>query len=457
MQSTRCALALPEGPLVAPLPPARPSGLPSWGAANLSALRHGSPYLFIPLNHSSDGWESAIWASQFPPRCKEARFLLFEDDLFREGLGFTALVINALMQFAIRQRRVLVEVPLSDTQSEWPRYHRTERRTAAPRNASGREKGPRWCTRPPFTLQCFYDAWTHCTPPAASEHIPPKLDPIQRIQRVPKEAVAVRLRLSWFKATSLIFFSGRGAASSAEPAIARFLFRPRPWVVDAARCVMSRHGLQPRGFVSMFVRQSAEKHAEMSSHGHRATPLRFFHEMARRALSLAHSRKLFLSTSSPAAVQGLRELAAADGVEMSFTENERMERDAWGGWVQGGETLQGMIAAVNGHVASQALLLLSTQHSSWTNFLHPLLGREAEPRSWRCGAKTKTVRILAHATLKTAAVDAALRRERDAEWTCFRQELAIDHLTKGASATAAKSEFQSRHLTKKPRYIQLVS
>ena len=28
--------------------------------------------------------------------------------------------------------------------------------------------GARWCTQPPFTMQCLYDRWTHCEAPSSS-------------------------------------------------------------------------------------------------------------------------------------------------------------------------------------------------------------------------------------------------------------------------------------------------
>ena len=51
----------------------------------------------------------SIWASQFPERCE--RFLLVEDDLARAGLGFSAKIWAAALLFAVREERVLLEVP----------------------------------------------------------------------------------------------------------------------------------------------------------------------------------------------------------------------------------------------------------------------------------------------------------------------------------------------------------
>lgn len=79
----------------------------------------------------------AIHASQHPHVCN--RLLLVEDDLPFSGLGYTSVLWRAALLVAMRAGRVLIEVPLDI--SWYP---------------SQAVRAPRWCTVPPFTLQCFY-------------------------------------------------------------------------------------------------------------------------------------------------------------------------------------------------------------------------------------------------------------------------------------------------------------
>jgi len=80
-------------------------------------------------------WDQDLFKHQFPTTC-EGRFMTVKDDLFGAGLGFTSILLSRLMNHAMLQKRVLVEVPA---------------------------KNPRWCTKSPYTLQCFYQPWTNCS------------------------------------------------------------------------------------------------------------------------------------------------------------------------------------------------------------------------------------------------------------------------------------------------------
>ena len=48
-----------------------------------------NPNFFSPLEASDDGWAGAIYASQHPASCEKASFLLYEDDLKGQGLGYS--------------------------------------------------------------------------------------------------------------------------------------------------------------------------------------------------------------------------------------------------------------------------------------------------------------------------------------------------------------------------------
>jgi hypothetical protein len=82
---------------------------------------------------------------------------------------------------------------------------------------------PRWCDRPPFTLQCLYEPWTHCAPPPSSaDHY--ARDAVKSI----KLTRIHQLKQMWSGVPSLAY----GAAY-------RFLFgRPRSWVRQIAICFL---------------------------------------------------------------------------------------------------------------------------------------------------------------------------------------------------------------------------
>ena len=68
------------------------------------------------------------------------RLLLVEDDLSQAGLGWMARYLHAAMLLAHADRRVVMEVPA---------------------------RTPRWCDRPPYTLQCLFSPWSPCPVPSA--------------------------------------------------------------------------------------------------------------------------------------------------------------------------------------------------------------------------------------------------------------------------------------------------
>ncbi|KAL1530416.1 hypothetical protein AB1Y20_001321 [Prymnesium parvum] len=137
-----CPFEVPSDPAALQgAPPTRPPNLPAWGGENVTSLTYYHRIHFSPTNYSADGWKSAIIASQHPLHCE--RFLLVEDDMNNSGIGFTAKVWSFALLLAVRTRRVLLEVP----------------------RASGRS---RWCDRPPYSFQCLYEPWTHCSPPPAN-------------------------------------------------------------------------------------------------------------------------------------------------------------------------------------------------------------------------------------------------------------------------------------------------
>lgn len=85
----------------------------------------------------------------------------------------------------------------------------------------------------------------------------------------------------------------RGAALGAAY---RLLFQPRAWVVNLARCVMREHGLQPRRYFSVHVRQSAEKAAEIRKlrQGFRMPRLVLYYDLTTAVATRLQQRTLFL-------------------------------------------------------------------------------------------------------------------------------------------------------------------
>ena len=65
----------------------------------------------------NEGWEHLIRASQHPRVCH--RWLVVEDDMMCAGLGFAMWKLASLLLIAIKENRVLIEVPVG-TQPHLP-------------------------------------------------------------------------------------------------------------------------------------------------------------------------------------------------------------------------------------------------------------------------------------------------------------------------------------------------
>ena len=130
------ASAVPTGPEISatapwnPAPPAPP-------------LRASSnPWMYNPALGTAEevlAFRQTIHANQFPAdltRCN--RSLILYDDAMTAGLGYSARLLGRALLVAVREQRVLINAP-----------HPTAR----------------WCGRPPYTLACHYEAWTHCPMP----------------------------------------------------------------------------------------------------------------------------------------------------------------------------------------------------------------------------------------------------------------------------------------------------
>ena len=314
-------------------------GLPAWDHSNLTALKHSHRFHFAPVNRSADEWATAIRASQFSTDC--SKLLLVEDDMNNSGIGFTAKIWSFALLLAVRQGRVLLEVP--------------------------RQAGvSRWCDRPPFSFQCLYEDWSHCQiPPPGTSEVVPGGRPL-KMSKWPHLAPVVRTGLGRLHRQGMLWWSsGRSPIPSAEA----FLFRPRPWVRAIGDCLMQESGLLPGKFLSIHIRHSKEK-ADEGKKLHVQLPVfKAYHVLTDALVLDTGIRHVFLQTASPAALTDFTQYALTRNLSISYTDNPRSENDAWGGWQHGSEMEQATIGAVNAYVGSLAAIVVSPEISIWTDFL----------------------------------------------------------------------------------------
>ena len=341
-----------------------------------SAPSFAHPFLFLPSEQRPDAWASALRASQFPGTC--SRYLLVQDDLAGSGLGWTARFHAITLLLAARQSRVMLEVPVY-------------------RNGSG----ARWCTQPPFTMQCLYEQWTHCEAPSPSavlsfeEHCalpgvnhtcgpmrnkPCKLRDHCKFLTQPDlvHAPAVSLRLStvllnqdWWQRAALLP-GGPEVIGAAH----RLLFgSPRAWVRDLATCTMMHAQLETGRFSTVHIRLSPEKAREVARSGRVMPTVEGYSVLAQAVAQSSGLHRVFVQTANADALREFSGLCRRAELNVSHTTNPRSEHDNWGGWVKDADTisLQAAAGAVNAHVARQAAVLVSPSISIWTTFLGYLM------------------------------------------------------------------------------------
>lgn len=347
--------------------------------ALLSAESNEHPLLFTPKTPRRDGWLSALRASQNPNEC--SRYLLIDDDMHRSGLGFTARMLASVLLYAVRHRRVLLEVP-----------HRNK--------TTGKVAG-RWCDRPPHTLQCAFEPWSSCALPDATLPVVA----FEKVCQCPenigkchehkmrclkndvesKPVVSMNLR-DFFKLKGLWERPGESAFEVLQAAH-RLLFFPRLWVRDLAACVMERYGLKRAKFMSVHVRISPEKEKESRGAGKRMPKEVGYRQLTRLAAVASGLRHVHLQTSNPIVLSSLVAWSegSAGNFSFAYTTNPRQEGDAWGGWStqQGSSSSTELtVAAVNFYIATQAAIFISPVTSIWTIFIMQQLGYDAERARW---------------------------------------------------------------------------
>lgn len=413
------------------------------------------PSLFIPKARRDDGWLPFLHEAQNPARCE--RYLLVEDDMHRSGLGFTARMLASLLLFAVRESRVLLEVPRKNADT-------------------GRPTG-RWCDRSPHTLQCAFEPWSSCSLPNATMPVL-SLDTactcISRaikgpegnvswehrkdcagtrdslVQRhscarhlVASNTAVVSIGLTHFYRLQGFWSRPGDDAFSVLRAAHRFLFAPRPWVRDLAACVQEQYGLRGGKFLTVHVRNSPEKKEEMRKAGKRMPNEAAYLQLTALAANASGLRRVLLQTAHPDSLSKVVAWAKTANIRVGFTDNPRAEGDAWGGWSAEASmtSTQMAVAAVNAHIASQAALLISPSLSLWTAYLmhqmgydahsaawppirsprpeYPWLSSELDETSYCCGARESYLKIVTrHTTVPPGASELIWNSTKDAKEGC---------------------------------------
>ena len=335
--------------------------------------------LFAPRRASpdDDGWYFALRASQSPRDCSTARYLLIEDDLDKWGLGATANVLSVALAFAAGDRRVLLEKPVDPLWS----HNLTNLATPAARTSALGIGRPRWCDRPPYTLQCLFRPWSHCMPPhsALARAIRPDWRPgtqwmtsLTKYYTLTRDAQVAIIKASWLSSAHHFHRKPPVFTMSVHTwGTYRVLFRPRRWIARLGDCLMARAELSGRDFIDVHIRDSVEKRTEIRSGHMRGGSVRteYFNELAEALSQRLGSHAVFVQTASPSALRIFSDKAQQAGLAPHFSDNARSEHDSWGGWQVGSEMVGATVGVVNAYVAAHAVGTVSPTSSAWTRFL----------------------------------------------------------------------------------------
>lgn len=256
-----------------------------------------------------------VLAHQFPADCSRKRFARLHVDLHGAGLGFTAKVITYLFLRQMREGTILVEVPSS-------------RRL--------------WCTKPPYTLQCYYQPWTNCSLDDAKD---------KRIGNI---------SLSDFYGSKVWY--GMDHTGDAQRHVRNFLFRPTAKIRHMAHQVASRCGGE--GFWTVHIRDSPEKSKERG----RLPPASSYFEKIP-----PHVKSVLWQTSNPKSFGEAVAYAKSHNLRDCYTDFEtRHVNDVWAGRSTNTSLIDeaGLVGAVNGALGHDfSAGLISLRSSMWTWFL----------------------------------------------------------------------------------------
>ena len=309
---------------------ARPVTMP----AQLVGLVHRHPHFWTPVlagNTTAETVRAGVRASQQPATCR--RYMLLQDDS-KAGLGYDGHLIALVLSLAMRENRVLLEI-------EHPNRH--------------------WCARPPYTLQCLYEPWTHCPMPDLKLAVPHSLGHTD-------SADIVTIGTEAFYQSNMWYGTGNMLANSVTlHALEAHLFRPRPWVVEMAGCYLDECGVGFGEYISVHVRESPEKAKEVGQ-------LPTFDEYVDATLQeLRRHRDLRvvqLQTANPQSLNRFVEIARQKAFRVCFTDNRR-EVDETNKFST--SSVDAPALSTNALLAANAAAFISPVDSAWTPFVQALM------------------------------------------------------------------------------------
>ena len=360
----------------------RPTDLLPWSLANVSkdavytkvskTGKVATQHLWWPKGPPpAGGWIEAIRASQHPAECQ--RYMLVEDDMWGSGFGLDVRLLGAALLMAVQQQRVMLHVP--------GKHHIYKH---FPNMTMGR-----WCNRPPWTYDCMWLPLSHCDPPPrdAVEVTPAGLKRFSYGGKWNFNAPIVRFPLSWLYRSTVVW-QHPVCKTDVYAATVEYIFRPRPWVSSIASCIMRRDGLEPRRYVTAFVRRSPEKEKELrkaakvaasnaNSKAGRLPSDADYHFIAQALAKVVGTRAVFVQTANPESLEAFRLFAARHGLTLSHTDNPRSQKDTEGGRFADLSMVHGVVAAVNLVIGQHSGAFLSLRESMWNQLSLTLLSRPA--------------------------------------------------------------------------------
>jgi hypothetical protein len=197
----------------------------------------------------------------------------------------------------------------------------------------------------------------------------------------------------------------------------------------------------------LFVRDSIEKRVELQQHGY-GLPRPDYDELT---LAVAHqllpSPSVVLQTSSSAAFSRFADFAHAHGLSSSASANPRSRNDMWGGMKAGAQTIEGVVAAVNLHLAARAQFFVGLSSSAWTFLVVELMDGSG-------GSAPHSAKPLVHWCCGCGERDQLAKKfePRDTEWlngTDDRHSNVVLFHASGARQTEAmrRAELDLRRVT----------
>lgn len=199
-----------------------------------------------------------------------------------------------------------------------------------------------WCTKPPYTLQCYYKPWTNCS-----------LDDVddKRIRNA---------SLGAFHASKVWY--GMSHTGLAQLPVRNFLFRPNAKIKHMAREVASRCGAGD--FWTVHIRDSPEK---VKERGRLPSASQYFEKIP------PHVKRVLWQTSNPKSLGEAVAYAKSHNLRDCYTDFEtRHVHDVWGGRSANTSLADesGLVGAVNGALGHDfSAGLISLRSSMWTWFL----------------------------------------------------------------------------------------